>query len=213
VAEVITVWLNANPDPQRGEILPADFGPIAPLARSLQEHGRHLTVLSDCLPEGGYPHGASVVAARPGGNPYFHRWAVIADYLAEGGASQVWCVDAGDVEMLTDPGWLPDRLHIGSERSSVGSPWMRATNPGQGAWIAGNADLPLLNPGVVGGDSTTVQAFARAVTVFGTPDDLTDMGAANQAAYQLWPDHRTGHPVHTPYKADACTPGAWWKHK
>ncbi len=216
MGEVVTVWLNSSPDPQRGTRLPASFDPIRPLADSVASHGHRLVVLTDCLPTVSEP-ALTAIQTSGGGNPYFRRWQAIASYLAafetETETEAVWCVDAGDVEMLADPfPHTDERLHIGSESDVVGSSWMRATNPSQSAWIGANHKRPLLNPGVVGGPRRTVEAFARAVGQFAGPNDMTDMAAANRAAYMIWPSHRTGTPVHTVYKAEERS-GGWWKHK
>src|SRR5262245_9867110 len=70
---VLTVLLHATPDPQRGTTLPADPDLVADLARSLDDHGHRLTVLTDCLDDHETAN-VTFVRVKAGENPYFHRW-------------------------------------------------------------------------------------------------------------------------------------------
>ncbi len=204
---VVTVLLTANPDPQRGTTLDPDPGLLDTLRESVTSKGVELHVLADCPLDISDPL-VSVHQVPAGGNPYFHRWQVIADHLDRG---WVWCVDGTDTELLELPAPQCPVLHIGSEPLTVGCSWMRATNPSVADWIDDNADRTLLNPGITGGPARLVRRFARAVAAC-EGQDMTDMGAVNRIAYEWFPDHVTGAPVHTPYKQNV-TSGAWWRHK
>lgn len=205
---VVTCLLTAQPDPQRHTTLPADPALLDTLRSSVTSKGFELHVLADSPLDIDDPL-VTVHPVPPGGNPYFHRWAVIADFIADRDDEWVWCVDGTDTELLERPAPGMDVLHIGSEPLPLGCSWMRATNPRFAAWIDEHADRPLLNPGITGGPASTVSWFARAVAAE-EGDDMTDMGAANFHAYHL--PHVTGAPVHTEYRAHE-TAGAWWRHK
>src|SRR5690606_10861474 len=149
VVIVVTCLLTAQPDPQRHTTLPADPGLLDTLRSSVTSKGFELHVLADCPLTISDPL-VIVHLVPPGGNPYFHRWAVIADFL-DGLGGWVWCVAGTDTELLAPPAPTSDVLHIGSEPLTVGCPWMRATNPSLAPWIDRHPDLPLLNPGITGG--------------------------------------------------------------
>lgn len=205
---VVTCLLTAQPDPQRHTTLPADPALLDTLRSSVTSKGFELHVLADCPLTISDPL-VTVHLVPPGGNPYFHRWASIADFIADRDDEWVWCVDGTDTELLEPPAPTSDVLHIGSEPLTVGCPWMRATNPSLAPWIDRHPDLPLLNPGITGGPAPVVHRFARQVATH-EGHDMTDMGAANRAAHSQ--PHVTGPPVHTPYKR-FITEGAWWRHK
>lgn len=207
---ILTCLLNSHPDPQRGTTLAADPSLVGALTRSTRPHAT--VVLTDCLTPGIGGH-VGYTEREWTGNVYFARWALYAHYLTENDdIENVWCVDGTDVTLLRDP-WpilRPSVLHIGSEPSTVGSSWMRTTNPDSLAWIERHANNALLNPGLVGGDRETVIEFARAVASL-EGRDLTDMGAANRVAYAM--PHLTGSAIHTTYKAYADNGMAAWMHK
>lgn len=207
---VLTVLLNTEPDPQRGTRLAADPDLIRDLRRSVAPS--RLIVFTDCLAEG-TDGNVDWVRVPGGGNPYFRRWELYADWLDRHDVGFVWCVDGTDVEQLNPP-WRhmqPGVLYVGSEDSAVGVPWMRIHHPAQAEWIEANAHRRLLNAGIAGGDRGTVLRLARQVAA--APHEFSDMAAFNQAVYELWPDHVTGDLVHTPYKAYARTGRSWWRHK
>lgn len=204
---VLTCLLTACPDPQRDRRWEASLDAYRPLADSLDAHGLRLTVLADCPVEAEEP--IDVIPVRAGGNPYFHRWAVLAEHAARLDG-WVWCVDGTDVELLELPDPDAECLHIGSEPEVVGSSWMRATSPAHRGWIADHADEVLLNPGVVGGPADVVARFGRLVAGRECAD-MTDMAVANLVARGL--GFVTGPPVHTPYKTHSRTAGCWWRHK
>lgn len=166
-------------------------------------------------------------------NLYFERWIAWLHYLMDHPEiTQVWCVDANDVELLRSP-W-PDMkrgiLYIGHEPHTVGSKWMVDNHRGKrlAKFIADNSRRPLLNPGVVGGDRATMIEFCQAVVseyfdaetrVFHKKDvvaaGLADMGVVNYVAYERFGDRlEFGPQIVTIFKAYE-TDNTWsiWKHK
>lgn len=210
---VITVLLTSYVDPQRGVKWPADVGLLAELLDSLARHDVPAVVLHDELDA---PHrdGVTFVEVPAGGNPYFHRWRVIADYLATADHGRVWCVDGTDVEMLHNPfPEMGDGVYCGSEPHQVGCQWMRSVHPGSLNWIRRHAGLPLVNAGILGGPAATVQRIAAAIFDLHHPDDGTDMAAFNRTVHE-WPEVvDTGPRVHSVFKAFDRSAAAWWRHK
>lgn len=203
---VVTWLLTATDDPQRARRWEPSLDDYQTLAASLTAHGHRLTVLADCHVDA--EANIDVVPVRSGGNPYFHRWQVAAEYLSCR-SGQVWCVDGTDTELLELPDPVEVGVAIGSEEDVCGSSWMRATSPDHAAWIRAHLDDRLLNPGLVGGDAAEVARFARSVAAR-EGRDMTDMAAANIAARER--PFTTGPPVHTPYKTHSRH-GGWWRHK
>jgi hypothetical protein len=85
-------------------------------------------------------------------------------------------------------------------------------------WIYNNAQRPLLNAGVVGGDRATVMEFIRAMQDLWydlRADAMHEMPFLNRVVYEHFSDrHLTGPQVATIFKANAQSdPVAWWAHK
>lgn len=223
---VITWLLNAVPDPQTDERLPADVELLGALRRSVHSHGRHLVVLHDCLDE---PNDDLTTFARcePGGNPYWRRWALVGEFLrTRPRITRVWCVDGTDVLMLNDPfpqmapGGLPDVLYVGSEDKHFGDgsdtdQWLRHHCPAFVEWFDRSEGDQVLNVGLVGGPATFVRQLAKFLAQAERTGDDYEMGAFN--AYlrgMLSPPFVTGRPVHTPFLGWVTSdPECWWAHK
>lgn len=208
---VVTTLLCSAPDPQRGERWDPDGRLLDTLAGSIT--GADLTVLHDTPLRHPVP-AASYRAVPPSANPYHHRWAVIADWLATCEAEWVWCVDATDVEMLHEPwGHMEEGvIYCGSEPSTeVAEEWLAENHPS-----AGGSAGPLLNAGLLGGYRATVRQFCAVMLseLALSGDDLTDMAAFNRTlAFDAWPVV-TGPQVHTRFRAEERDhPTAWWRHK
>ncbi len=216
---IITCWLNSVEDPHYKRRVDADPSQLTMLDTL---DGHDAVVLTDCL-DAGHDGRAQFVRVWPSNlNPYFARWWHIALWC-ESHDGFVWCVDAGDVRLLNDPypSWLDDEtLYIGSEpvdgdnARSVGFWWVEAVHPAHSRWIADNADRALLNPGILGGGTRVVAAFARRVLDLHRDGDATDMVAANRVAASWRGPVASGHPLHTPmwsFRTD--DPEALWAHK
>jgi hypothetical protein len=218
----ITNLLTARRDPARRKRMSSDLSMFQALRASIAAHGQRLVMLHDCL-RCDDDETTSFVRVPPGGNPYFQRWRNITDYLKLAGDTieRVWCVDATDVVMLHDPfpHMIPGEFYTGSEpRSLVGDTdhhhWLYRHHPSRQWFYDAHPELFYMNPGILGGDVGDVLTASSALGA--EPDhEMTDMGAWQQICHDLFGDRvRTGHPVHTLYRAlDHDNPDAWWAHK
>jgi len=212
VNQVVTTLLCATEDPQRRSNWPPIGTVLDPLIASVQDADTVVLHDTPLDPPPTRPAHLELVAA--GGNPYHHRWTVIAAWLADTHpAGWVWCVDGSDVEMLHAP-WPhmePGVIYAGSEPCTWSNPWLVGCHPS----IRPDAgDQPLLNAGILGGDAATVAGFVASLVddLAGCPDDRTDMAAFNRTAVGF--EVVTGERVHTEFRAnehDHRT--AWWRHK
>lgn len=219
MSDVVLTWLlNSVPDPQRRTTLPGDVSVLKVLRDSVAAHDRHLVVLHDCLDE----HDGQLttfVRRPPGGNPYWYRWRLTADYLADHPEiERVWCVDGTDVEMLHDPfpHMQPGALYVGSEPSSLSGPagpWLRQHGASARKFIDDNPHLGVVNVGIIGGDRATVLDVAERLADLESTGDDYEMGAFQQLIHTEYPDHITGPMVHTVFRAHDRTAAAWWRHK
>lgn len=218
---VLTCLLTNTPDPARiGKRWQANVQLFGALRRSVLSRGIQLVVLNDCLTRPSTPL-LTFQRVPLGGNPYFHRWQVIADWLdAHLDIDRVWCVDATDVIMLNDPFPTMQRgvLYSGSEPRRLGGPdesnrWLRDNHPNFAAFCDAHPEQLFMNPGIVGGDAGLVNAAARLLAD-AICDDMTDMGAWQQIVHKFADLIVTGYPIHTEYRAQVkADPLAWWAHK
>jgi len=219
---IVSSWLNQSPDPHYGGHRVADRSELRVLD-TIDDH--HATVLTDCLPAG-IDGAVEFVRVEPlGGNPYFDRWRHLHAWL-QGRNDFVWAVDANDVRLLNDPApdWLrSDVLYVGSEPAdgpdarSVGFWWMRQLHGDHADWIDANADLQLLNAGIVGAHAPLLAEFVGDLLVAfeRCPTDITEMAVINMVLYERWRDRMmAGHPVHTPmWSYVTADSDAIWAHK
>lgn len=221
---VITSLLTLGSDPQRpGVRLPATLDPVRVLADSL--HGMPLVVLADQVDEGTTSNITVVRAPAAAENVYIARWRNTLAYLEDNpDLGEVWCVDGTDVELInTPPQQQPGRVYVGFEHTVVGCAWMRRHHPTQTQWIADNADLTLLNPGVIGGTRHTLIEFLTDMLQLWDKTDRTtdigDMGVFNETLYETWAGrYITGPRIVTPYKLSWDWGGkdsahSAWRHK
>lgn len=219
---IVCAWLNQSPDPHYGGHRAANRSELVVLDTI---DGQPATVLTDCLPAGVEGSIEFVRVAPLGGNPYFDRWHHLHGWLKDQ-TGFVWAVDANDVRLLNDPypDWLrEDVLYVGSEPTtgidarSVGFWWVRQLHGDHADWIDANADLPLLNAGLVGANTSVLAEFvADLLEAFnGCPTDITEMAVINKVLYERWSGRFvTGSPVHTPMWSHlTADPEAVWAHK
>ncbi|MEO3781268.1 galactosyltransferase-related protein [Micromonospora sp. B11E3] len=223
---VLTTYLTAQPDAQRGITWTPNYDDLAELRRSVERHGRRLVVLHDCLDE---PDTDLVTHVRvaPGGeisSPYFHRWLCWWRYLREHPEiDQVWCVDGTDVEMLRDPfPEMDDRLYVGDEPAPLCIPWMVYQHGGSAKllqFLSDNRGIPLLNCGLTGGRRETVLEFCRDMFDFCVTNAREagplDMGPFNYVARTWYAGMIVhGRQVSTEFrKEDRTSTESWWRHK
>lgn len=202
---VLTCWFR-RPDAQRnGEIDPR---PTEEITRALRESvtGADVHVLTSDRMR--YP------------NFYLDRWPLYVDWLElHPDVQWVWCVDAGDVEMLREP-WAdmePGVIYTGWETVPLHNEWMLNNHPAPFLqdFIRTQPGM-LLNAGVLGGDRVSVLAFCQAMTALADEHvDLgLDMGPFNWVAYRVAEKVITGHQVTTVFKGYEPDNGlSWWRHK
>lgn len=223
---VLTTYLTAQPDPQRGISWTPNYEDLAELRRSVERHGRRLVVLHDCLdePDTDLVTHVRVVPGTPGGSPLYHRWLCYWRYLREHPEiDQVWCVDSTDVEMLRDPfPEMDDRLYVGDEPAPLCIPWMVYQHGGSAKllqFLSDNRGVPLLNAGVTGGRRETVLGFCRDIFDFcaGNAREIgaNDMGPFNYVARTWYAGMIVhGRQVTTEFrKLDRASTESWWRHK
>jgi hypothetical protein len=216
---ILTCLLTGEPDPQRGRRWDSDASVLAALAASVEAHGRHLVVLTDCLGPMS-AEGITYERVPPGGNVYWRRWVLYRDWLVEHPDVQwAWCVDGSDVEMLNDPfgRMRPDRLYVGSEDATLShptsGPWLcKGATDAVCEWLDAHPDLPVLNMGTLGGHRDVVLEAAGALADRAGESDW-EIGAFQSIAYEQFAGRIvTGPMVHTRFHANERTE-AWWKHK
>ena len=177
-----------------------------------------LVVLTDCL-DGPDKGRVSFVRVPPGGNPYWYRWRVAADWLeAHPDVDRVWCVDGTDVQMLHDPfpRMADGVFYVGSEPSTfsgrAGS-WLRAHCPWIRQYLDEHPDFVVVNCGLVGGSRADVVDVVGAMAELEAVGGPFDMGAFQWLVHECRPEYVTGPVVHTVLRADDRHGAAWWRHK
>jgi hypothetical protein len=223
---VLTTYLTAQPDPQRGTTWTPNYSDLDQLRESVQSHGRRLVILHDCfdVPDSDLVTHVRVPAGGRGGSPYYQRWLWYWRYLREHPeVDQVWCVDGTDVEMLRDPfPDMDDRLYLGDEPLPLGIPWMIYQHGGSAKlleFLAANRGSQLLNAGITGGRRETVLDFCRDVFEF-CVDNAREAGPADMGPFNFvartWYAGMIvhGRQVNTVFrKYDSSSTESWWRHK
>lgn len=211
----VTTLLTKRVDPQRGKRMAADPALVGKWLASLQ--GCRPVVLVDELTS----TDETFVTVPTGLNPYLQRWISLYHYLRDHPAAWVWMTDGTDVEMLHAP-WphmVTGQLYVGHEPTVVSIPWMHEHHKPYSPWLDQNADLPLVNAGVVGGDHATVLEFAGAMVreIFsrGTDSVDSDMAAFNYVVHgPQWRDRAQWGPRWlTVFKANERNDWSCWRHK
>ena len=209
---VLTCYFTGQIDPQRGVAMTADPECVAALEDSIIA-GRFV-VLNDCFPDqDGYQRvDAPEVAYR---QRWLTQWQWLRDHPE---VRYCWLLDATDVRMLNNPfpAMKPGTLYCGWEPRIVGNEWIRDHGSAVTEWIDDNAQLPLLNCGVVGGDRTTLMRLCHTMNDLWAStraDPLHEMVFFNIAAYSHEP-RVTGPQVTTLFKHNTATdPVSWFAHK
>lgn len=229
---ILTCYYTGVVDPQRGQKWTPDTGNVLPLINSVKAlNGPKLVILSDCMQPGEYD-GFTVVEDACVINPYFQRWLSYGKYLRQnpGRYTQVFCVDATDVEVLQDPfkKMVPEYIYCGSEESNLSNEWMTThhRNPKLLDFFKAHQMDVLLNAGILGGPVSKVAGFCGRImdtyaemcadTFYKKQDGPgdTDMGVFNYVLRKLMPpDVLYGSFVNTRFKADERNSYSWFKHK
>jgi hypothetical protein len=219
---VLTTYLTAQTDPQRGGAWTADYSAVDTLRESVVGHGHRLVILHDCFDDAEDTDLVTHVRVPPavaGTTPYFHRWLCYWRYLREHPEiDQVWCVDATDVEMLRDPfPEMDDRLYVGDEPQPLCIPWMLYHHGGSTElleFLSSHRGDQLLNAGIAGGRRDTVEDFARRVFAYSV-DNGREIGPVNFVA-RTWYAGMIAHgrQVSTVFRQyDRDSTESWWRHK
>lgn len=227
---VVTHLLTQTADPQRGVPMKADSKLLSKLTQSLR--GESLVVLHDQLEDVSTSAVRYERVERSIANPYFDRHLHSYQWLRDHPEVRyVWCVDGTDVVMLHKP-WEhmePGTLYLGFENKVVGNQWMIKNHPSHfvNKFIRENADLQLLNAGLIGGDRATVMQFLHDIVscyhdvlvrqflgAEAETQTLGDMGALNYVAYTKYADKLVyGSHINTTFKAEERNDHSWFKHK
>lgn len=215
---ILTSYFTRQVDPQRNIYWEADIDSIRPLLDSCKGYPLDVIILNDCWQEDGVFKPVESVM-----NPYFQRWLSQYQYLRDHPEiDKVFCVDATDVELVSNPfRYMEDKLYVGDESSKLNIPWMVRNHraPFMQNFIRQNANKPLLNAGVVGGSREMVMNFCHDMIAtyfdnYGKSGDF-DMGLFNYVArtkYASKLEH--GRKVTTVFKAyDKENTTSWFRHK
>ena len=231
---VMTSLLTAQSDPQRGRPMQASASMLKVLHDSLKHDGEFI-VAHTGIADGDTLDKASMVEVVQHINPYFQRWINYFQWLrGNPDVGFVWCVDGTDVTMTRDP--FPEMesgvLYMGYEAKTLRDEWMMAHHPDKTLqdFMTANANTPLLNMGVVGGDRATVMEFAQRVIKFYFDDHNDwimgwetkrafdgvsgDMATGNYVARKFFADRVSSGPhVTNAFKSKLGVECAWWAHK
>lgn len=227
---IITCLYGQKPDPQR----PNQTMTLKATHKLLQSVKDHQVILYTDLPEESLPHSNThTIPSTLTDNVFFQRHLNAYQHLRDNPHIQwAWCVDATDVEMLTNPypHMKQDTLYVGYEPSTLANPWMKDVHPTPNLhhFLEENSHLQLLNAGVFGGHRDVLLPFLhklveyhhdRAMKVWhkkiADTTELGDMGAFNYITYNLPPEVKLqwGTQVTTLFKAEERNDQSWWKHK
>lgn len=219
---VMTAYFVSVPDPQRGYVWNGDHNHVrsqlAALKDSTEQHGHEYVCITDLPIEGEeFLH-----VERENANPYWRRWEEFVRYLSKRPDVKFAIgIDGTDTEMLNDPvpHMQPGKVYVGSEPQSYDSiygRWLLNRSPSYTDWFNAHINLTMLNAGFMSADRKTFLEFARQWLTYAYKDGADDdMFSFAHLLYDTpWKDrYVTGYPVHTVFKADQRTEGAWWKHK
>jgi hypothetical protein len=233
---VMTCYFTGEPDSQRdNQRWPVEAERLRPWHDSIR--GALPVLLHDCFDDRDlrWFNGRVIRTPELDRSPYWFRWWAehewLLDHFVEG---FIWVTDGTDVRMLNQP-WMdmaPGRLYVGAEQFSGtlrDNAWVNshAHSPEIVEWLSDYGNVPVLNPGTVGGDYDTMLEFLYFIDA-----DLTEMKARydkaglpldgceefvlfNQIAYDRFAGRLVfGPQVNTPYKRYVQSdPTAWWAHK
>jgi len=160
---------------------------------------------------------------------YDYRWFLYKQLLSFSLIDNVFFTDISDVEVISNP--FPhlrsDMLYCGDERGTLSQcGWLNPArkNP---VLIEGldefrdimNSDKPLLNAGILGGNSIVVLDFLSTFcniisAVAARPVEHTaDMAIFNYAIYYYNFDVIHGHPVNSVFRGGLNETDVWFRHK
>lgn len=231
---LITTFLTANIDPQRGKKWSSDSSLLSPWLETMERGEWEGIILADelkTLPPG-YLASRVINVEASSMNVYYQRWLHIYQYLRENEDIRwVWCTDGTDVEILRDPfkSMLVGRLYVGVEPTIISNPWLSDNHPSElfQTFIKRFSKSPLLNAGVVGGDRETVKELARKIVSlyndleaerFFKQDlsarEIGDMAAFNKVVYEDFGSRMYHGPdITTEFKGYKDNGTAKFKHK
>lgn len=201
-------------DVQRNKEWMPDPKLFGKLKASVELQGLEFVLIHNCFD---LPNRVSIATT-----PYFERWLKEWQYLRDRtDIANVFVVDATDVDMISNP--FPHlqagKLYIGDEPGkTLTDPWMVRMHkePNVNSYLRENADLPLLNCGVVGGSKELVMELCRDMYQyhFEHPHDQTEMGIFNRLMHTKYSDRiEYGRHVTSLFKKYERRTDAWFRHK
>jgi glycosyltransferase involved in cell wall biosynthesis len=228
---ILTSYFNGAKDPQRGYYWGGNLGEIRGLIDTCQNTNTPLIVFHDCfdqVKDFGNVHFRRV-AKNPKKSPLSYRWLIYRDYLEKNHHTKFFCVDSTDIKLLRNPfSYMENgKLYIGDEWNNTWvNVWVEKYNE---PFIKikdytkvkeANADKPLLNAGIVGGDFEYAFGLIDRLAdqILREPNDPTvhtDMALVNYLARKFYPEVlRHGDPVNTRFKQfEEYHHSAWFQHK
>lgn len=220
---VLTSWMR-GPDRQRGDSTSPLSARAATSKLRASLTGCELKVFSN-------DDSGDLLVDDLGMGIYQCRWIHFYRWLKENSSVKwVWCVDASDVIQLREPWGQMHHgvIHSGWEEDVVGSSWMLQNHPSRflQEFLRENAEKPLLNCGVFGGDRCTILELLKRWVILIEDNERqrfdgseifplgADMGPYNYLLATYFPNRfLSGPQVTTTFKAGADNGVAWWKHK
>lgn len=201
-------------DPQRNTTWSPELKAIEKLKLSVEAQGVEFVLIHNCFD---LPNRVSISST-----PYFERWLKEWQYLRDRrDIVNVFVVDATDVDMVNNPfpHIEPGKLYIGDEPgNTLNNNWMitRHLEPNVNSYLRANANLPLLNCGVVGGNRRLVMELCKDIYQyhFEYPQDLTEMGIFNRLMHTKYTNIvESGRRVTSLFKKYESRPASWFRHK
>lgn len=227
---ILTSYLTANPDGQRGTKWPNNLDAVKPLSESCHSKGLEIKLFCDFLPSNTKYRRIikpTVIVPDTGYSPNVLRWFLYRDYLSHNKHDFIWMVDSTDVILMNEPFGMMQRgkLYSGCEHGMiVDNNWMRKTQeplldylqPDYRNVISRNGDKMLPNCGIVGGDYDTVMEYLSYRIQYHEAGILqsTDMAVHNYIVWKHFADRLVyGGNINTRFKRNEFDKTKIWKHK
>lgn len=228
---ILTSYLTASPDGQRGTKWPQNLDAVKPLAGSCRAKGVDLKVFTDFVPPNVQDWKIYITTGeemKGKFSPNVFRWNLYHEWLEDNRVDFIWMVDSTDVVLLNEPFGMMGRgkLYSGCEHGMVvNNSWMRTRQephlkylqPDYREVIIGTYPERMLpNCGLVGGDYDTVMEYLSCRIQYHEAGILqsTDMAVHNYIVWKHFADRLVyGGNINTRFKRNEFDKTKVWKHK